>query len=324
MKNFILATVLLLIIFESYSQTSQNPLYLNYNSTLSSATYISSSGSHGNQPSMFFHLPYVGTTGNAIFEWDADDSGNRNAIYQFKASGDRIFELKGWNDGSNSEFWFGDDNNDKFYISDAGNIGIGLLNPQNKLHIKDGSIGITKIRTGTNSELPLIVGSQHVYEPQDRGFAGIYHMEDGSGGYGQAAGLIFKTSENDAAPQTRMTIRANGSIGIGTINTFGYKLAVNGTIGSTEVKVENTSAWPDFVFEDNFELRTLEEVEEYINEKGHLPEIPSEAEVTENGINLGEMNAKLLQKIEELTLYLIEQNKKIEKLQNEVSALKTE
>ena len=113
-----------------------------------------------------------------------------------------------------------------------------------------------------------------------------------------------------------------GNVGIGTTHTFGYKLAVNGVIGSTEVKVENTSAWPDFVFSDNYELQTLEEVEEHINEKGHLPEIPSEAEVSENGINLGEMNAKLLLKIEELTLYLIEQNKYNQTQQAEIEALK--
>ncbi len=129
-----------------------------------------------------------------------------------------------------------------------------------------------------------------------------------------------------------------GNVGIGTANTFGYKLAVNGTIGSTEVKVENTSSWPDFVFDNDYELPTLEEVEQHIAENGHLPEIPGEAEVAENGINLGEMNAKLLQKIEELTLYMIEQNKQnqaqqkeleaqsalIEQLKNEVSALKSE
>ena len=113
----------------------------------------------------------------------------------------------------------------------------------------------------------------------------------------------------------------SGNVGIGTSNTFGYRLAVNGTIGSTEVKVENTSAWPDFVFEKDYELLTLEEVEEHITEKGHLPEIPSEAEVTLNGINLGEMDTKLLQKIEELTLYLIEQNKKIEALEQKVKEL---
>ena len=89
--------------------------------------------------------------------------------------------------------------------------------------------------------------------------------------------------------------------------------------------------WSDFVFGIDYELRTLEEVEKHINAKGHLPEIPSEAEVTENGINLGEMNAKLLQKIEELTLYLIEQNKqnqtqqaRIEQLEQKLSQLGNE
>ncbi|MEL6257300.1 MAG: cell wall anchor protein, partial [Bacteroidota bacterium] len=67
---------------------------------------------------------------------------------------------------------------------------------------------------------------------------------------------------------------------------------------------------------------TRKEVEEHINDNGHLPEIPSEAEVTENGINLGEMDAKLLQKIEELTLYLINQNKELKKAQTEILELK--
>ena len=122
----------------------------------------------------------------------------------------------------------------------------------------------------------------------------------------------------------------NGAIGIGTISIGSHKLAVEGSIGAREIKVE-ASGWSDFVFYKDYELRTLVEVEQHINENGHLPEIPSEAEVTENGINLGEMNAKLLQKIEELTLYLIQQNKQnleqqklIEQLQREVSALKNE
>lgn len=125
------------------------------------------------------------------------------------------------------------------------------------------------------------------------------------------------------------------SVGINTEDTGNHELAVEGSIGAREIKVE-ASGWSDFVFEKDYELRTLEDVEDHINEKGHLPEIPSEAEVTKNGINLGEMDAKLLQKIEELTLYLIEQNKElksqqdqnqaqqelIEQLQKEVSTLK--
>src|SRR5690606_10241964 len=73
--------------------------------------------------------------------------------------------------------------------------------------------------------------------------------------------------------------------------------------------------WSDFVFEDTYTLPTLEEVEQHIIEKGHLKDIPSAKDVDENGIYLGDMNARLLQKIEELTLYAIEQEKKLEKVE---------
>ncbi|WP_421898641.1 hypothetical protein [Marinoscillum sp.] len=131
-------------------------------------------------------------------------------------------------------------------------------------------------------------------------------------------------SEFQSGTKVNTTIvnKSGGNVGIGTINTFGYRLAVNGAIGAKEVNVEVTSDWPDFVFGDAYELRSLEEVERYISQHRHLPAIPGEAEVTEHGINLGEMNAKLLQKIEELTLYLIEQNKQNRSQQDEIAALK--
>ena len=75
------------------------------------------------------------------------------------------------------------------------------------------------------------------------------------------------------------------------------------------VKVKLQGNWPDFVFAENYELPTLQETEKHIKEKGHLSGIPSAAEVEKNGIELGDMNKKLLQKIEELTLYLIEMKK---------------
>ncbi|MEL4309125.1 hypothetical protein [Joostella sp. CR20] len=81
-----------------------------------------------------------------------------------------------------------------------------------------------------------------------------------------------------------------------------------GLVKAKEVKVQ-TNVWPDFVFENDYNLPTLEEVEKHIQEKGHLQDIPSAKEVAVNGIHLGEMNAKLLQKIEELMLYTIEQQK---------------
>ncbi|TCC97701.1 hypothetical protein [Pedobacter hiemivivus] len=110
----------------------------------------------------------------------------------------------------------------------------------------------------------------------------------------------------------RMTIAANGNIGIGTADPKAYKLAVNGKIRAQEIKVE-ASPWPDYVFTKSYYLPSLQETEKYIKEKGHLPGIPSAAEVKANGIDLGEMNAKLLQKIEELTLHLIEKDKNEQK-----------
>ncbi|MET3021357.1 hypothetical protein [Flavobacterium hydatis] len=110
-----------------------------------------------------------------------------------------------------------------------------------------------------------------------------------------------------------------GNVGIGT-STPDAKLAVNGTIHSKEVKVD-LFRWPDFVFKKEYNLPTLEEVEKHINTKGHLENIPSEEEALKNGINLGEMNAKLLQKIEELTLYMIEIKKENVQMKNRLIKL---
>lgn len=102
-----------------------------------------------------------------------------------------------------------------------------------------------------------------------------------------------------------------------------YALAVNGNIITEEVNVLLETEWPDYVFEQSYELESLERTEEFITQNKHLPNIPSAAEVQEKGINVGEMNAALLRKIEELTLHLIEQNKQIEKLVNRVGELES-
>lgn len=112
--------------------------------------------------------------------------------------------------------------------------------------------------------------------------------------------------------QVTNSFPVDGSIGIGTSNTSSYKLSVKGKIRAEEIKVE--TGWSDYVFEEGYDLPTLEEVERHINEKGHLINIPSAKEVEENGIELGEMNMKLLEKIEELTLYVIELKKENEEI----------
>ena len=112
----------------------------------------------------------------------------------------------------------------------------------------------------------------------------------------------------------------NGSLALGTLDTKGYKLAVNGNMRVHEIRVE-TANWPDYVFEKGYSLTPIKELEEFISLNKHLPEIPSAAEVKEHGIALGEMNKLLLKKIEELTLYLIEKDKEILELKEEKSKI---
>ncbi|UGU18143.1 hypothetical protein LS482_09710 [Sinomicrobium kalidii] len=106
-----------------------------------------------------------------------------------------------------------------------------------------------------------------------------------------------------------------GNVGIGTANPDS-RLAVNGVIHSKEVKVD-LDGWSDFVFEEGYDLPTLEEVEQHIKEKGHLKDIPGAEEVRKNGIRLGDMDARLLRKIEELTLYAIQLKKENVQLREE-------
>lgn len=117
-----------------------------------------------------------------------------------------------------------------------------------------------------------------------------------------------------------LCIARNGSIGIGTEVTGTHKLAVEGTIGAREIKVE-TNGWADFVFKNDYQLRSLSDLESFIQTNNHLPDIPSEQEVKKNGISIGEMNVKLLQKIEELTLYVIDQQKQIGELQRKINKI---
>nr|WP_197718722.1 hypothetical protein [Pedobacter schmidteae] len=127
--------------------------------------------------------------------------------------------------------------------------------------------------------------------------------------------ILFRSGYSPTWENWRKLIIAdeNENVGIGTTDTKGYRLAVNGKIRTHEIKVE-TANWPDYVFAKDYQLPTLQETEKHIKENGHLPGIPSAEEVKTNGIDLGEMNAKLLQKIEELTLHLINQQKEIELL----------
>lgn len=109
-----------------------------------------------------------------------------------------------------------------------------------------------------------------------------------------------------------------GNVGIGTTNPGTYKLAVEGTIGARKIKVTQETPWADYVFDSSYQLPALSEVENYIQRNRHLPDVSSAQTVNKEGLDVGDNQVVLLKKIEELTLYIIQQNKDIQTQQKRV------
>lgn len=181
----------------------------------------------------------------------------------------------------------------------SGNVGIGTTGPAAKLDILTNHSSQIPIRVTHNNYNDWLLQKRRTDNTQLFGIK----EENSNGSMGFATNGI-----------TRMTVSNGGNILIGktTQSNSNYKLDVAGSIRANEIKVNLDGA--DYVFEDDYHLSSLNEVENFIKENKHLPEIPSAKEVETNGADLGEMNTKLLQKIEELTLYIINQQKEIEEL----------
>jgi hypothetical protein len=177
-------------------------------------------------------------------------------------------------------------------LKQGGYVGIGTANPWGKLHIAADANSISHMvfQDVSTGGLTWQIG------PRAGGGADVFGFWDGA--------------------NQVMVLKQGGNVGIGT-NIPGYKLDIAGTARAEEVIVESAGA--DFVFEDDYDLRSLEEVEQFIGEHGHLPEIPSAEQMQAGGMQVGDMQTKLLQKIEELTLYIIEQNKLIAKQEVQLS-----
>lgn len=237
-------------------------------------------------------------------------------------------------EGRTSTSWlsltgFGGKSGNNIYNTNTGNVGIGTSNPLVKL-----SIAYNKMVLGGNAMVGIYTGSETVTELQSPDYSALILYGGVNGGNNQFLSMFstpslgmtgIMASSNGTTPRPsygffmggveKMRITYDGKVGIGTTNPS-HLLTVNGEIKAKKLIV-SLNGWSDFVFEKGYKLMTLKEVETAINENKHLPGMPSEKEILEKGIDVGEVQAKLLQKIEELTLYLIKQDKRIEMLEKE-------
>ncbi|RPE13507.1 hypothetical protein EGT74_08330 [Chitinophaga lutea] len=186
----------------------------------------------------------------------------------------------------------------RMVIRESGNVGIGTMYPAAQLDVT----GTFKLGvTGASGGEAYCIG---------------YTRAGNAQVFGQTAeGLLLGGDVNGID----MKIMPNGNVGIGTDNPT-EKLAVNGTIRARKMTV-TLNNWPDYVFKPGYRLPALAEIESFIQRNGHLPDMPPAEKVEKEGLDVGEMNKKLLQKIEELTLHLIEMEKKNKVLESDMKRL---
>lgn len=226
--------------------------------------------------------------------------------------------------------FFGVNANAQNSFPSSGNAGVGTSNPQSAFQIGE---------YYGNNQSKLTFPGVYNFEKTTLGQAGnggaflefvnhtsmenSYAIRIGANvdSYGQGLYIVgapsttsYEMLQYPATPA--LFVRADNTVGIGTsYPPAGYKLAVAGNMIAEKIKVKLQGAWPDYVFSKEYSLPSLQELDRFIVQNGHLPDVPSADEVEKEGIDMEEMNKALLRKIEELTLYLIEMDKKVSALQ---------
>lgn len=270
-----------------------------------------------------------------------------NPFVQFTTGGGQFAEnKKGFLDVSGDDFRVGtntENNAGKFIVRVNGNnilnvtptgrVGIGTSNPSTSLHVIGNTIitGITQIDGGANiggnsgidGDLTLDAVNPTIQLQNsnvDKGFVQLSgdHLRIGTNSGNAAGKFVIRTNGGD-----RFFVDGSGNVNIGSqTDAAGYILRVGGRMICEEVKVKlQTSTWPDYVFAENYKLPALSEVDKFIKLNKHLPNIPSAAEVAKNGLELGDMQNRMMEKIEELTLYIIQQQKEIDYLKTSIKKL---
>jgi len=202
-------------------------------------------------------------------------------------------------------------------LNTSNNAGIGTSNPLARLHIT-GTTGIDEIAINSgnlNEEatIQFYSGGIGVVAPVKKTFIQLINndIKIGTNSNNDNGKFIIRSNGSD-----RMWVDSAGNVTIGTAYKVanGYRLSVNGKIMSEEVRVQMDADWPDYVFDKDYKLMPMDELKNYINTHKRLPGFAPAAEVKANGIDLGNTNKQLLEKVEELTLYLLELKKEIDLL----------
>ena len=214
-------------------------------------------------------------------------------------------------------------------FSPSGNLGIGTTSPAFSLDVQGFGSRVKNTSNSFNAYTTFRVQGPDYANGLELDFFGNNNISSDpiysyGGGPGSAAlinvnakPLVLGTNN-----QGKMIIDGAGNVGIGTTSPDA-KLAVAGQVHAQEVKVSVTVPGPDYVFEKDYQLTSLEEIKNYIDQNKHLPEVPSAKEMEKNGIQLGEMNMLLLKKIEELTLHLLNQEKKFTAQEERIKELES-
>ncbi|MEX0313282.1 MAG: hypothetical protein AB3N18_03820, partial [Allomuricauda sp.] len=188
---------------------------------------------------------------------------------------------------------------------------------------QDGTIVANNINTSSHQVTGLVASTTYSFTVTALDAAGnmstvsnaVSVTTDSSSAGGGGSGSSVWSESNSVASYS-------GDVAIGTITVpAGYKMAVDGKLITEEITVQLSGNWPDYVFEEGYDLPTLEEIQKHIKEKGHLPNIPSAKELEANGAELGEINRLLMEKIEELTLYILQQQNELKKQESKSQKL---
>jgi hypothetical protein len=322
MKRILYTALVVLMATQLKAQTLFTP-----GSTVGTSSISDKVGIGISTPSSRLDIRHTSTLGSKLTPSNAHLRVGNSAVYMLM-DGNELYTSETLYLGSSysGDFRFrnvdGSSSQDLMALKANGRLGLGTTNPLSMMDINGGATGDVILRleadtdnSGSEADNPRI----EMYQDNRLIYAHLGFNEDTP-----TTANMFQVSVGspDGFVRDALIINPyNGYIGLGTMDPKA-RLSVNGSIYAKEVKIMTDIQHPDYVFEEDYNLKDIKEVERFIKENKHLPNIPSAAEVIENGgLEVGQMQAKLLEKIEELTLYIIEQNKRLEEQQGRIEAL---